>query len=79
MSREDFLTIKFGLWRDTRLSTDNILHGSGRTVGKRGILLQIEKAAESIDGDFIWHVFSLEDAVAHGAIRDPSRILTIEQ
>ena len=59
MTWEEFLTTKFGLWIDTRLSTDNILHGSDRAVGKNGILLQIEKIAQSNDGDFTCHVFSL--------------------
>ena len=40
---EEILTTKFGLWIDSRLSTDNTLHSSGRTVEKSGILLQIEK------------------------------------
>ena len=40
---EEFLTTKFGLWIDTRLSTDNTLHGSGRAVEKSGILLQLKK------------------------------------
>ena len=31
---EEFLTTKFELWIDTRTSTDNTLHGSGRTVEK---------------------------------------------
>ena len=31
---EEFLITKFGLWIDTRSSTDNTLHGSGRTVKK---------------------------------------------
>ena len=66
---EEILTTKFGLWIDTRSSTDNTLHGSGRAVGKSSILLQIEKAAKSSDGDLTCHVFSLES--------DPSGILTI--
>ena len=66
---EEILTTKFGLWIDTRSSTDNTLHGSGRAVGKSSILLQIEKAAESSDGDLTCHVLSLEN--------DPSGILTI--
>ena len=41
VTREDFLTAKFPLWIDTRSSIDNTLHGSGRTVEKSGILLQI--------------------------------------
>ena len=32
---EDFLTTKFALWIDTRSSTDNTLHGSGRVVEKK--------------------------------------------
>ena len=31
---EEFLTTKFRLWIDTRSSTDNTLHDSGRTVEK---------------------------------------------
>ena len=76
---EEFLTTKFGLCIDTRSSTDNTLHGSGRAVEKGGILLQIEKAPEASDGDLTCCVFSLEDAVAHISVTDPSSILTIEK
>ena len=62
---EDFLTTKFGLWTDTRLSTDNTLHGSSRAVEKSGILLQIEKAPCASNGNLTRYVFSLEDAVAN--------------
>ena len=41
---DEFLTTKFGLLIDTRSSTDNTLHSSGRAMEKSGILLQIEKA-----------------------------------
>ena len=61
---EDFLTTKFGLQIDTRSIIGNTLHGSGRTVEKSGILLQIEKVPE-VRGDLAYYVFSLEDAVAH--------------
>ena len=61
------------------LSTDNTLHGCGRAVEKSDILLQIEKVAESNDGDLTYHVFSLQDAVAHLVLSDPSGILTIEK
>ena len=47
---EKFLRTKFGLWIDTRSSTDNALQGSGRTVEKSGILLQIEKVPEASNG-----------------------------
>ena len=75
---EEFLTTKSGLWIDTRLSTDNTFHGSGRAVEKNGILLQIEKAADTTGGDLTCHVFSLEDAVAHLSFTNPNGILTIE-
>ena len=54
-----------------------MLHGSGRAVEKSGILLQIEKVAESSDGDLTSHVFSLEDVVAHLSVSNLSGILTI--
>ena len=79
MTWEEFLTTKFGLWIDTRSSTDNILHGSGRAVKKSGILLQIEKAPEASNDDLTCYVFSLEDAVVHLSVTDPSGILTIEK
>ena len=79
MSWEEFLTTKFGLWIDTRSSTDKTLYGSGRTVKKSGILLQIEKAAKASGSDLTLCVFSLEDTVAHLPVTDPSRILTIEK
>ena len=79
VTSENFLTTKFGLWVDTRSSTDNTLHGSSRVVEKSGILLQIEKGPETSNGDLTCYVFSLEDAVAHLAVTDPSWILTIEK
>ena len=78
MTWEDFLTSKFLLWIDTRSSIDNTLLGSDRAVEKRGLLLQIEKAPE-ISGDLTCYVFSLEDAVAHLSVTNPSGILTIEK
>ena len=79
MTWEEFLTTKFGLWIDTRSSTDNALHGSGRTVEKSGILLQIEKVPETSNDDLTYYVFSLEDAVAHLSVTDLNSILTIEK
>ena len=79
MTREDFLTTKFGLWIDSRSSTDNILHGSGRAVEKSGILLQIEKVPEASDNSLMCYMFSLEDAVVHLSVTDTSGILTIEK
>ena len=76
---EEILIIKFALWIDTRSSTDNTLHGSGRTVEKSGILLQIEKATEISGRNLTCYVFSLEDAVAYLSVTYPSRILITEQ
>ena len=76
---EEFLTTKFGLWIDTRSSTDDTLHGSGRAVEKSGILLQFEKAAETNNGDITCYVFSLEDAAAHLSVTDSSGVLNIEK
>ena len=74
----EFLTTKFGLWIDVRSSNDNRLHGSGRTVERSGMLLQIERAANASDGDLVCYVFSLEDAVAH-VNTSSGEILTIEK
>ena len=79
LKKEELLTTKFGLWTDTRSSTDNTLHGSSRAVEESGILLQIEKVPEASNGDLTSYVFSLEDAVAHLSVTDPSKILTIEK
>ena len=46
---------------------------------KSGKLLQIEKAAETSNVDLTCYVFSLEEAVAHLAVTNPSGILTIEK
>ena len=54
MTREEFLTTKFGLWIDTGSSIDSNLHGSRRIVENSDILLQIEKAPET--GNGILHV-----------------------
>ena len=76
---KEFLTTKFALWIDTYSSINNTLHGSGRAVAKSGILLQIKKAPEASNGDLTCYVFSLEDAVTHLSITNPSGILTIEK
>ena len=79
MTWEDFPTTKFGLWIDTRSSANNTLHGSGRAVEKSGILLQIKNAPETSNDDLTCYVFSLEDAMVHLSVTDPSSILTIEK
>ena len=79
MTLEEYLTTKFGLWIDTRSSIDNTLHYSGRTVEKGGMLLPIEKVPETSNVDLTCYVFSLEDAVTHLSITNPSGILTIEK
>ena len=79
VTSKEFLAKTFLLWIDRRSSTSNILHGSGRAVEKSGILLQIEKAAETSDGDLTFYVFSLDNAVTHLSVTNPSGILTIEK
>ena len=74
---EEFLTTKFGLWIDTRSSTDKTIHGNGRTV--ESILLQIEEGLEASNGDLTCHVFNFEDEVAHISVTNPRGILTIEK
>ena len=68
----------FALWIDTRRSTDNTLHGSGRVVNQ-GIKLQIEKASEASYGDLMCHVFRLENALVDLSVADPENILKIEK
>ena len=78
MKWKEYLATKFGLWIDTRSSTDNNLYGRGRTVEKSGILLQIEKVTEASSG-LTCYLFSLEDVVAHLSVTNLSGILTIEK
>ena len=78
MTWGEFLTTKFDLWIDVRSSNDNRLHGSGRTVERSGILLQIERAADASDGDLVCYALSLEDAVTH-LNTSSGEILTIEK
>ena len=77
---KEFLTTKLGLWINTRSSTDNTLHGSsGLALEKSSILLQIEKVPHASNGHLTYYLFSLEDAVAHLSVTDPSGILTTEK
>ena len=78
VNHEEFLSTKFGLWIDTCLSIENILHGDGRVIDQ-GMVLQIEKASEASGSGLMCYVFSLEDAVAHISATDPDGILTIEK
>ena len=77
MTWEELLLTKVVLWIDMRSNTDNILHGTGRIVDT-GTLIQIDKASET-DDDLMCYVFSLEDALAHISVTNPSGILTIEK
>ena len=74
---EDFLTTKFALSIDTRSNIDST---PWQCQGNRksSILLQIEKAPE-VSGDLMCYVFSLEYAVAHLSVTNPSGILMIEK
>ena len=79
MRYEKNLTTKSEPWVDIQSSKHNILLGSGRAVEKSRSLLQIEKAAESSDGDLLCHLLRLEDAIAHLITSDPCEISTIEK
>ena len=56
---EEFLRTKFGLWIDTRLSTNNT-HSSSRAVEKIDIMLQIERASETGNDDLMCYILSLK-------------------
>ena len=58
---EEYLTTKYGLWIDTRSSTDDKLHGSGRVVNS-GVKLQIDKVGES-SGNLLCYIFENSDAI----------------
>ena len=70
---------KFGIWTDTRSSSDMILHSSARAVEETFFYFELKKVAESKNGDLTFHVFSLEDKVVHLRSRNPSRMLTIQK
>ena len=69
---------KISLWVDTHSGSENILHGSSRSIEKRGTLLQTEKAVDNSHSDLTCHVFSLENAVVHLSISNPNGDSTIE-
>ena len=63
VSLGDFLTTKYCLWLDFRLSPDNFLSGSGINLENMssGITLQIEKAADG-SGSIKCYIFVVQDA-----------------
>ena len=63
VSFKEYLTTKYGLWIDTRSSTDDKLHGSGRVVNS-GVKLQIDKVGES-SGNLLCYMFAVQDAYVH--------------
>ena len=73
VKNEEFLSTKFGLWIDTYPSIANTLHGNGRAVDK-GMVLQNEEASEASGCSLMCYVFSLEDAVVHISVTNPSSI-----
>ena len=69
----EFLTTKFGLWVDFRTSQENALHGSGKDIDGRKIILQIYKAAETTQGNLDCHIFLFQDAkleIREGMLKD---------
>ena len=59
----EYLTSKYGLWIDTRSSTNNELHGNGRLINRK-ITLRRDKVVET-SGDLMCHVFAIKDAYAY--------------
>ena len=53
--------------------------GQCRTLEKSGIVLQIEKSAESSDDDLTWYVFRFEEAVPHLTSSNSRAILIVEK
>ena len=60
MTWEEFLTTKFGLWTCTHSNTNNTLLGSSRVMEKIGILIQIEKVAESSNDNLTCLVLKMQ-------------------
>ena len=62
VSEEDFLTDKYAIWLDMRLSARNDLHGSGKNfrVGDE-LHLQINRNAEA-SGNLIYYTYIFQDA-----------------
>ena len=49
LSAGEYLTNKYALWLDFRMTDENFLHGTGRRIenSSEGITLQVEKKVES--------------------------------
>ena len=58
---------------------DNRLYGSSRTVNQSGLLLQIEKAAEDVQGDLMCHLFCLDYAMANTEKCNPVGMLIFKK
>ena len=76
MTWEEFLTLACV---DMHFGTNHTFQVSDRAVERSSILLEIEESADTSDGDFKHHAFSLHNAVAHLTTTNPSGILSIEK
>ncbi len=63
VSLGEFLTMKYSLWLDLRMTDDDQLHGSGRRIGNasEGITIQITKQAE-VAGALNVYLYVITDA-----------------
>ena len=63
LSVGEYLTDKYALWLDFRMTDENTLHGTGRRIENalEGIILQIEKNAESA-GNLSAYIYLIMDA-----------------
>ena len=69
------------IWVMDRYTFEYWQHSSRQQQGreKNWHTASDRKAPETSNGDLTFHVFSLEDAVAHLSVTDPSGILTIQK
>ena len=61
LSIEEYLTDKYALWLNFRTIDENTLHGTGKIENTSGVILQIEKSAESA-GALEVYIYLIMDA-----------------
>ena len=64
LSMGEYITNKYALWLNFRMIDENVLHGTGKGIGRPGggITLQIERKAE-MDGAFKAYIYLIMDAL----------------
>ena len=64
LSVGEYLVNKYALWLDFRMIDENELHGTGRQIGNTsgGIMVQVEKKAETSAGALKAYIYLIMDA-----------------